>query len=982
MIRKTIFLLAFWSFLPSGIFCQEGAFRQYTTREGLVQMQVQKVFQDSRGFLWIGTKAGISRFDGEKFENIIEGLPHPYIVDLNEDSKGNIWFPTAKGMVKYDGDSLFHYPATFKPYPVIAIDNNDHIWIKQSKQSIVKFDGQSYHALDKLHPDSVDSRAVRDLLYDKNTETMLITYNGKSCFAVEGDTLKKLIDKNFQYSEFINTRREKIYLQGKTFDGTEEIYEWMNGQFVRVVEKQDAELIFSDVNEDFFFLNKNALYKVDALTNTSSIITTFDFALARLQYIDAEGNFWLSSEEGLIQFFGEGFKIYTSLAFRYLWSMIKDDKGNYWLSSFQKGLFHYDGKEAKEVKGYLPLVKNSKSFYFGARKDNKGNLWFPHGDGIIKYNGQNYSHIKSYGANGKQNSNLFLFHDKEQSQFIAGVYKGVNFISEEGEIHHVGEKEGMHKTSYIVGIGKDKNRHYWFGSFAGLSRYDSEVDTFFNYTKEIGNLPSSGVISTFRDYKGNMWFGSRDGILYYDYTTDSIRQIGGEELHGDVNFIIDIDTTHLLIGALDGLYTLDLRAYYHSGIIKLKYFNHKNGFFGIEPAQNGVYKDLDGNIWIMSATITTKLIPDKLNLNIVPLKTYIATINGQKIDLSKDTIKYQVPYGENLVKINFEAIGFSRPTETSYSYLLEGIDKSWSDWQKENYIYFPGLSSNTYTFKVKSKTIGVNKEDIKAATIIFTIDLPLWKEPYFNQLVVIFAIIFIGTTLFFIWRNWNDRKKARENEQKVKYLQAQTLQTQMNPHFIFNVMGTLQDLILNSNTEQANEHLVDFSTMIRRFLDSSIRSDNPKWISFENEIPLEQELELLKMYIEFEQLQYKDTFDYELTISDELNPTNTRIPPMIIQPFVENAIKHGLRYKDERGFLSVRFSEQEESIICVVEDNGVGRKKAKEIQRESIKMYKSHGTTIVKRRVDVLNDMGYDINIGSADREHGGTIITIKISYK
>ena len=346
-----------------------------------------------------------------------------------------------------------------------------------------------------------------------------------------------------------------------------------------------------------------------------------------------------------------------------------------------------------------------------------------------------------------------------------------------------------------------------------------------------------------------------------------------------------------------------------------------------------------------------------------------------------DQQKKALEAGLNEVKISFEAVGFSRPLKTQYNYSTDG-GKTWSEWQEEDYVYISNLSSGKHTVQIKSKTIGINEEEIKPATLLLTIDLPFWEEPHFNQIAMILSTILLLLMLWFFWRERETRMTAKENAEKVKYLQVQTLQAQMNPHFIFNVLGTLQNLILNSDTKKANEHLVNLSTLIRRFLDSSVSSDIPKGVSAENEISLEKELELLKMYIDFECLQYENTFDYEVTVPPKMNPANISIPPMIIQPYVENAIKHGLRYKEEKGFLSVRFDEEEESVICIVEDDGVGRQKAKEIQNDSIKMYKSHGTNLVTKRVNVLNDMGYAIKIEPSDRVGGGTIVKIKIAYQ
>ena len=229
------------------------------------------------------------------------------------------------------------------------------------------------------------------------------------------------------------------------------------------------------------------------------------------------------------------------------------------------------------------------------------------------------------------------------------------------------------------------------------------------------------------------------------------------------------------------------------------------------------------------------------------------------------------------------------------------------------------------------------------------------------------------------------RKHIEEQENKVRFLQVQTIQAQMNPHFTFNVLGTLQHLILNNEVEKANENLLKLSALIRNYLEASLLGDEEISSLFKHEIVLSREIELLKMYIEFEQLQYSNRFDYKITLDGKLNSNNYRVPPLIIQPFIENAIKHGLLYKNvgEKGSLRVHFlSLDEDTLICTIEDDGVGRAKAAELQQASFKKYKSRGTELVKRRVSILNEMGYEIDIKTNDHLKGGTVVTIKIGYK
>ena len=219
--------------------------------------------------------------------------------------------------------------------------------------------------------------------------------------------------------------------------------------------------------------------------------------------------------------------------------------------------------------------------------------------------------------------------------------------------------------------------------------------------------------------------------------------------------------------------------------------------------------------------------------------------------------------------------------------------------------------------------------------------------------------------------------KESQQSRLISYLQVQTLQSQLNPHFVFNALDVVNNKIKEENIETAGELMVDLSKLMRRFLESSIHLDiNDQ----KTEHTLKDELNLLESYIRFERLQY-DKFDYKLEIADDIELENTYIPPMLIQPYIENAIKHGLMYKKEgRGILQLSiYKSDNETIIYHIIDNGVGRKAAKAIQDSHLKMYKSRGTEIVEKRIKVMQEMGIGISVYTEDISSGGTKVTLEI---
>ena len=383
--------------------------------------------------------------------------------------------------------------------------------------------------------------------------------------------------------------------------------------------------------------------------------------------------------------------------------------------------------------------------------------------------------------------------------------------------------------------------------------------------------------------------------------------------------------------------------------------------------------------------------PHELNSQKRTLKTFITKVGNSKISFVNNFEIVNLAYGQNAVTFTIQSIGEDKPFKSQYSFRIKGVLNKWSEWQEQNLLMVNNLPNGSHFIEVRSRLGSLDIEEYSIATQSFKVSLLFYKSPNFYKYASIVGLILLLVVAYFwlreyrqIQRNNEQQKQLNEQEHKVRFLQVQTIQAQMNPHFTFNVLGTIQQLILNNDTVKANENLLKLSALIRNYLEASIIGEDQTGSLFQSEIVLSREIELLKMYIEFEQLQYSNRFTYEINMDGKLNESNYRVPPLIIQPFVENAIKHGLLYKnaDEEGKLWIHFlSLDEDTLICTVEDNGVGREKASELQQNSFKKYKSRGTDLVNRRVKILNEMGYNINIQTNDRTKGGTVVTIKISY-
>lgn len=538
-------------------------------------------------------------------------------------------------------------------------------------------------------------------------------------------------------------------------------------------------------------------------------------------------------------------------------------------------------------------------------------------------------------------------------------------------------------------MAKDAQGFYWFGGY-NLTRYDYDRKKATYYTSKNGKFPGKYAISLSLDSRQNLWVASDNGLFVYNQKNDRFQRVLPDSVVSNVVLVGEFDKDHLLFGDTKNLYVLDLAHFYRTGQVCCTAFNHFNGFMGLEPGQNGYYKDSRGYIWITSGSVLSRLDPRRIDFKAGQLQTRVAKVNAERLAFVGKPATANLPDGENVGTFTVETVGNDRPFFTEYSYRVPGFLDKWSPWQTQNLITLTNLPGGDYTIQIRSRSGSFGTNQPAETNLTFHVSLPFWKAPDFYQ-KALFAFLILGLLMGFLGVDWylkqrrirRQQQAIQDRERQVQFLQVQTIQAQMNPHFLFNVLGTIQHLIVANDTEQAAANLLKLSHLIRNNLEASMLGNEDHGSLFAHEVPLAREIELLTMYIEFEKLQYGDRFTHEIAVMGKLNPESYQVPPLILQPYVENAIKHGLVYAGETSHLSIRFETiDDEELICTIDDNGVGRQRARELQQSSLKKYRSRGTELTNRRVELLNQLGYDISIDTIDRPTGGTSVTIRIGYQ
>ena len=485
-------------------------------------------------------------------------------------------------------------------------------------------------------------------------------------------------------------------------------------------------------------------------------------------------------------------------------------------------------------------------------------------------------------------------------------------------------------SNVVRAISKDSNKSLWFGSLAGgLCMYHDSSDTFTTYTEKNGLLDNS-INSIVQDNQGNLWLGTEKGMCRFSPVTQNFTSF---------NYLIGLKTNKPI-------------KFYCKGRDGLLYFvAHGIGIGAFDP------KLVVPNQYIPPVVITQFKLFNELKPGFNEAK---------QIDLK---------YDQNFFSFEFAALNYTNSPENKYAYKLEGVDKDWVYSDTRRSANYTSISPGTYIFHVKgSNNEGIWNNEGTAVRII--IHPPWWKSWW---AYTFYALVFL-TGLFLFDRF--QKRRLIEKERKLgreKELEMKALRAQMNPHFIFNCLSSINNFVLKNETEEASDYLTKFSRLIRTVLNNSKKSF----------ISLDDELDMLYLYLEMEKLRFKNTFVYDIQIEGGIDGSTIFIPPLLFQPFVENAIWHGLMHKTRSGRLEIRLTLERNMLICIIEDNGVGRSFYKDTEKKSVVKQKSLGIQLTRERLTLINGNGgisendFVIKDLYDDSGHAsGTRVLLRIMYK
>jgi hypothetical protein len=536
-------------------------------------------------------------------------------------------------------------------------------------------------------------------------------------------------------------------------------------------------------------------------------------------------------------------------------------------------------------------------------------------------------------------------------------------MSTNPQIINRGLKRFKQKTLKIF---KDSQGQVWLGTLSGLYTFNTN-------TEEVENVNHS---HKFTQYRIQDIIESKDGTMFFatkaygiftlkDSVVTEINTSNGLLSNTINQLIYDSTTNQVWAGTNQGIANLTLQngAWTPKAIIS-KY----DGLELTDVRQLAFYND---ELFFANNTGVSKIKKSELNHSIPPPMLYFKSLKSNLVNqlVSEPII---LTHDSNNIQVDYQAISFKSLNHFQYQYKLLPENDKWQSTSNPNLI-FNSLAPNHYTLELKAINVDGSESEVK--TIQFTIIPAFWMTTWFKSILF---LLFFYIVYRIVTSSINFYKKQAENQRTLNELQILSLQSKMNPHFIFNSLNSIQNYILKNEKEEANNYLLEFSKLVRIILQNS---NSPT-------ITLGNELDTLNMYVNLEIRRLRNSFKYTTRIDNDIDINLCEIPSLLIQPYVENAIWHGKVYNNPEGEISINIKKIDDLLTFEIIDNGIGianAQKSKVIKSN----HTSLGTSVNEKRIEILGDLNKQLSKvkikvafpDKAPNDYVGTHVSFSIPY-
>ena len=1013
--RKLFILIAIFLLCGFSLHAQQPYYRHYTVNDGLASSTIYKIIQDKKGFIWIATENGAQRFDGKTFETFSKenGLLDNTILDLFEDSKGRIWFLSLSGQIAYYNNGNIHTTANDSILKQVdaksnltyfAEDKKGTVYISSSSQGVF---GIKADTVIRTYSDFISG--IKNMWIEK--DSVLIIGSLKGISEKTNDNHVKVI-----YNNAVN------FTEGKLNKSLYII------KFIRISDKS------------YIALSDNKLYHLEINETTEryeELNTGYVGSIYNLTRSINPDLIWIMTNNGVVLFdIIKQIKVASFLPDQIVNYIFEDKEGLLWFATLGGNIFVLNRNN------FFSLSKSdglSENVINDIKLDKNKGLWVGYNNGEIellidkkiiksresKRDGK-WSRINKLIIDANSNLRIGSEGGLRKINYFSGDYFTLNYETKSKGVKTLtkNRNDDLWIGNAISLIAKKKDRYYgfptsritalletsgdklWIGRINGLiqinskemsefiekvdnkysgkfiNKFDSILSVKIQSTPDLNSYTIYKELKPQYDYSLNnpainvkvndieeapdktIWVATHGSGIYSVKNDTVVQQYGvSNGLSSSICKVIEIENDSTLwLGTNKGLNMLT----FSNNKLNVDVFNSANGL--ISDDVNAI--ELQGDtVWVATSGGLSYFNKNNISKSLTPPPVYLTKI---QVNNSDTTLldHYDLGFSQNSLNLKFIGLAYQLPEKVSYKYKLENIQNDWI-YTSDNNIKYDYLPSGDYTFQVYAKSPdGVWSSN--PATVSFHISAPYYQTWWFYSIIAATLLIITGL-VFYIRGKQIERRTRKDAETELKLLEGElkALRAQMNPHFMFNALNSIQYLIINSEPETSVKYLSKFSKLMRKVLDHSRHTS----------IPVSDELDALKLYLEIESLRFSNGFSYTITVDENIDPSYIEIPPMVLQPYVENSIIHGISPKSSGGRIDISIYLENDFLVCSVDDNGVGRNS--EINRKTDSDHKSVGMSVTQRRLEGMTELmkikGRVEIIDKRDSDGNQTGTTVKI---
>jgi anti-sigma regulatory factor (Ser/Thr protein kinase) len=916
-------------------YAQDPVYKIISRANGLPSNTVYNLLQDKRGFIWMGHDKGLSRYDGKVFKHYTSNTQQGRSLSNLSEANNTIWSQDFSGNFYYvSGDSLIR-EIRMPPLNYYTAAG----FINSSLLTCIGANG-----IQTLNVSTGEYKEYKKTLY----QGAAISFESNRAVVIASDSYSYFDGNKLSAIEKINTAGAKIFFLRK-FGG------------------------------EYYGVSKNSFPVISLIKN--GIASPLPLLRAGLFVQDVnivDDLLWVSTSSGAWCFgldMKPAFGGHCFFEGKSITKISKDREGNYWFGTLDNGVFFVPDINNRlhtynnEKLTTLHLSSNSKNLYVGTTNSRILTFDLSNKQFNSIYKGEANHEVLSIIEDVKTGG-LLLASDRitllrNNTLISTSSMAGKSFASFNNELYALAHTGGISLISKIP--GKEPAIPLWLRKEGNIW----ENNHFF-----LTKTTSRGRFVAFNTVDSTLYGATAKGLFYFSPTGSGTITCNGKEIFASQVIV-------------------------NGGIVYAASFN--NGLYKIldnrkaiqiicknKPIVSTIYKMFKSEdwVWLVGDGFLQRYDPDKNELielteadglpkaeikDVAAINStlYLATTEGlaeldeyagqenkvppylvvNKVLVNGTSVPWEkelfLASKENNIDINFSLPAFKFGDSLSIEYRINS-----KPWQKMapglRTLSLSSLSSGKYSIQLR----GFNEDGIASANtevITLTVASPFYKKPIF-----LFGMLLLGMAgvyFYFRWRLLNEKRNNELMAQKAKLEQElqqsllSSIKSQMNPHFLFNALNTIQSYIYTNDKENASQYLGKFSELTRMILDMSTK----------DMVPLSEEIRALTLYLELEQLRFDDKLMYEFVVDTSISTETTYIHSMLIQPYVENAIKHGLLHKKDNWKLLLKFSKKGNAIEITVDDNGIGRQKSEELNKLKLRRHQSFATNANQTRLEILN---------------------------